>query len=209
MWRSSAAAFRPAHRMNGRMCCGIFPRPLRWFADGGSAGGTGKSSSLGATGCVFAASVYLRSQEHWPGAVGRAFRPPHDWAPNTSASSSTDLPRAHKRGHSSNSQTRIPTFFSPISPPSTPRNRHFRAPPATKHTPTSPSVRAPVTARPLIEACQFPRASSFGLPTAGPRTRAGLPRRFPHDPSSTPKRWLGQQAREDTSAWHRLPSLCA
>ena len=72
----------------------------------------------------------------------------------------------------------------------------------------SPSVRAPVTAHPWVEACQFPRASSFGLPTAGRRTRAGLPRRFSRDPSSTPKRWLGQQAREDTGAWHRLPSLC-
>ncbi len=105
-------------------------------------------------------------------------------------------------------KTRIPTFSSTISPLSTPSNRHFRAPSVPKHPPTSPSVRAPVTARPLIEACQFPRVSFFGLPTAGRRTRAGLPRRFSRDPSSTPKRCAGQQAREDTSAWHRLPSLC-
>ncbi len=105
-------------------------------------------------------------------------------------------------------KTRIPTFSSTISPLFTPSNRHFRARRVPKHPPTSSLVRAPVTARPWVEACQFPRASSFGLPTAGPRTRAGLPRRFSRDPSSTPKRWLGQQAREDTSAWHRLPSLC-
>jgi len=72
--------------------------------------------------------------------------------------SPTDLPRAHKHGHSSDPKTRIPTFFSPISPLLTPSNRHFRAPPATKHPPTSTFVRAPVTARPSIEACQFPRA---------------------------------------------------
>ena len=112
----------------------------------------------------------------------------------------TYLPRAHKHGPSSDPQTRIPTFSRTISPPSTPSNRHFRAPRVPKHPPTSPSVRAPVTARPWVEACQFPRASFFGLPTAGPRTRAGLPRRFSRDPSSTPKRWLGQQAREDTVA---------
>jgi len=62
--------------------------------------------------------------------------------------SPTDLPRAHKRGHSSDPTTRIPTFPRTISPLPTPSNRHFRAPRVTKHPPTSTSVRAPVTAHP-------------------------------------------------------------
>ena len=64
-------------------------------------------------------------------------------------------------------KTRIHTFLRTISPLITPSNRHFRAPPVPKHPPTSPFVRAPVTAHPFIEACQFPHACINGLPWPG------------------------------------------
>ena len=47
------------------------------------------------------------------------------------------------------------------------QKRHSRTNPVPKHPPTSPFVRAPVTAHPFIEACQFPHACINGLPWPG------------------------------------------